>query len=120
MVPPPPNVPYPNQAEIIKDLREKGNVSSIRSWLPDAMLLIADVFAFTKSEFKAGRLAPAIDLYTESIKRSFQRPPWEMTNFCKEEITSALLNRSAAFAAQKNWYAAFGVGFARWPLRWSS
>jgi hypothetical protein len=41
-----------------------------------------------------------------------------MTNFCKEEVTSALLNRSAAFAAQKNWYAALvwlcGGGRALW------
>lgn len=61
-----------------------------------------------QAEFKASRFPQAIEFYSKSIERAMQRPPWEMTNFCREEATSALLNRSAAFGSMKNWCVLLG------------
>jgi hypothetical protein len=74
MVPPPPNVPYPNQAEIIKDLREKGNVSQSKVHPPDAMLLIADVFASPSPNSRpVGSHLPSTSTLNPSSARSRDR-----------------------------------------------
>ncbi|KAI5451669.1 hypothetical protein NCC49_001650 [Naganishia albida] len=83
MVPPPPNVQFPNTAESIKNVRDKGN-----------------------EQFKAGQYPQAMQLYTQSMVMSINRPPWEQSSFVKDEISSALLNRSVAASKMGAWTAA--------------
>lgn len=63
-------------------------------------LLVAPI---AQNEFKAGRYVNAIQLYTRSVERSLSRPPWENTAFTRDEVSSALLNRSAAAGSLGDW-----------------
>lgn len=60
-----------------------------------------------QAEFKAGRYVNAIQLYTRSVERSLSRPPWENTAFTRDEVSSALLNRSAAAGSLGDWLVYF-------------
>ncbi|GHJ88966.1 hypothetical protein NliqN6_5368 [Naganishia liquefaciens] len=84
MVPPPPNVQFPNTAESIKNVRDKGN-----------------------EQFKQNQYPQAAQLYTQSMVMSLNRPSWEQGSFVKDEISSALLNRSAAASKMGAWTAAY-------------
>ncbi|KAJ9119054.1 hypothetical protein QFC22_003545 [Naganishia vaughanmartiniae] len=84
MVPPPPNVQFPNTAESIKGVRDKGN-----------------------EQFKTGNYSHAAQLYTQSMVMSLNRPPWEQISFVKDEISSAMLNRSVAASKMGAWTAAY-------------
>ncbi|KAJ9122873.1 hypothetical protein QFC24_003911 [Naganishia onofrii] len=84
MVPPPPNIQFPNTAESIKGIRDKGN-----------------------EQFKTGNYPQAAQLYTQSMVMSLNRPPWEQISFVKDEISSAMLNRSVAASKMGAWTAAY-------------
>ncbi|KAJ9101472.1 hypothetical protein QFC19_005123 [Naganishia cerealis] len=84
MVPPPPNVQFPNTAESIKGVRDKGN-----------------------EHFKSGHYPQAVQLYTQSMVMSLNRPPWEQISFVKDEISSAMLNRSVAASKMGAWTPAY-------------
>lgn len=97
MVPPPPNVQFPNTAESIKSVRDKGNVSSRPS-------VIFPVLTRARQEqFKQQQYPQAAQLYTQSMVMSLNRPSWEQGSFVKDEISSALLNRSAAASRMGAW-----------------
>jgi len=47
--------------------------------------------------FKAGHAAQAIARYTAAASLAVQRPPWEANQFMKEELSTVISNRSAAY-----------------------
>jgi hypothetical protein len=99
MVPPPPNIQFPNTAESIKGVRDKGNVS-----LSDCARCIPDHSSSLQEQFKLQQYPQAAQLYTQSMVMSLNRPAWEQGSFVKDEISSALLNRSVAASKMGAWY----------------
>lgn len=47
--------------------------------------------------FKAGQTQQAIARYTAAAQLAVQRPPWEANQFMREELSTAISNRSAAY-----------------------
>lgn len=47
--------------------------------------------------FKAGQTQLAIARYTAAAQLAVQRPPWEANQFMREELSTAVSNRSAAY-----------------------
>lgn len=57
-----------------------------------------------QEHFKSGQYPQAAQLYTQSMVMSMNRPPWEQISFVKDEISSALLNRSVAASKMGAWW----------------
>ncbi|OZJ02409.1 hypothetical protein BZG36_04858 [Bifiguratus adelaidae] len=76
---PPPNVTNPIRNQQVNRLREEGN-----------------------KHFKAGKYEEAIRFYSMAIDMSWSRPLWEPMafQFIREEVTTALSNRAAAYTAR--------------------
>ncbi|KAG7566962.1 hypothetical protein FFLO_01341 [Filobasidium floriforme] len=82
--PPPPNVPFAKQGEAVLKTREEGN-----------------------KRFKDGNHREAGALYSRSVGLSMGKPAWEQAKSSQDEITAALMNRSASAAALGEWPAAY-------------
>jgi len=72
--PPPPNVVSQKLSGAINNTKEEGNTL-----------------------FKAKQYEKAIQRYTMAAHIAVQRPPWEMNQVMREELSTILSNRSAAF-----------------------
>jgi len=72
--PPPPNVVSQKLSTAINNTKEEGNTL-----------------------YKAKQYEKAIQRYTMAAHIAIQRPPWEMNAVMKEELSTILSNRSAAF-----------------------
>jgi len=72
--PPPPNVVSQKLSAAINNTKEEGNTL-----------------------FKAKQFEKAIQRYTMAASIAVQRPPWEMNQVMREELSTILSNRSAAF-----------------------
>lgn len=81
--PPPPHVAFAKQAEAVVQMREQGN-----------------------KRFKAGQFREAATLYSRSVALSMGKPSWEQAKSSLDEVTAALLNRSASAAMLEEWPAA--------------
>ncbi|RCI12368.1 hypothetical protein L249_0415 [Ophiocordyceps polyrhachis-furcata BCC 54312] len=79
-VPPPPFPVNPKRSGNITKLRDNGNV-----------------------EYRKGRFAEAIRLYTLGIQMALSRPPWEPAALVREEISGLFANRAQAHMALRNW-----------------
>ena len=55
-----------------------------------------NIFSF-KAFFKSGQTQQAIGKYTQAAIMAAQRPPWEANQFMREEMSTAISNRSAAY-----------------------
>jgi translocation protein SEC72 len=56
--------------------------------------------------FKKGQHAQAISRYTMAANIAIQRPPWEAQQFMREEISTVISNRSAAYLESGDYIAA--------------
>ncbi|KAF5316342.1 hypothetical protein D9619_006546 [Psilocybe cf. subviscida] len=74
LCPPPSNVISQKLTQIVTQTKDEGN-------------------AF----FKSGQTAQAIAKYTNAAILAAQRPPWEANQFMREEMSTAISNRSAAY-----------------------
>ncbi|KAF8166151.1 hypothetical protein BJ912DRAFT_934712 [Pholiota molesta] len=74
LCPPPSNVISQNLTKIVQTTKDEGNTL-----------------------FKAGQTQQAIARYTNAAQLAVQRPPWEANQFMREELSTAISNRSAAY-----------------------
>ncbi|KAF8159856.1 hypothetical protein B0H34DRAFT_655508 [Crassisporium funariophilum] len=74
LCPPPSNVISQKLTQMVTSTKEEGNVL-----------------------FKAGHAQQAIARYTAAASFAVQRPPWEANQFMREELSTAISNRSAAY-----------------------
>jgi translocation protein SEC72 len=56
--------------------------------------------------FKKGQHKPAIQRYTAAASFAIQRPPWESSQLMREELSTIMSNRSAAFCEAHDFVAA--------------
>jgi hypothetical protein len=56
--------------------------------------------------FKRGNATQAITRYTVAASMAIQRPPWEASQFMREELTTAVSNRSAAYCDTRDYLSA--------------
>lgn len=78
--PPPPNIVPPQRSMAINQAREQGVAA-----------------------FKKGDYSDAIKFFTLAIDVAASRPLWESAQTARDELSAGLANRSAAFAAVKDW-----------------
>jgi len=81
--PPPSNVVSQQLTQAITNTKNEGNVL-----------------------FKSGQHAQAIGRYNMAASIAVQRPPWEANQFMRDELSTALSNRSAAFHGSKDYISA--------------
>jgi len=74
LCPPPPNVVSQKLSQVIITTKEEGNAL-----------------------FKMGKHRDALGRYTMAASIAIQRPPWESNGFMREELSTVISNRSAAF-----------------------
>jgi hypothetical protein len=72
----------------------------------DRVLLPANPFVdlYPQKRFKDGNHREAGALYSRSVGLSMGKPAWEQAKSSQDEITAALMNRSASAAALGEWY----------------
>lgn len=56
--------------------------------------------------FKRGNASQAITKYTNAASLAIQRPPWEASQVMREELTTAVSNRSAAYCDTRDYLSA--------------
>jgi len=74
LCPPPSNVVSQKLSQIVQSTKDEGNTL-----------------------FKSGQTLLAIGKYTMAASLAVQRPPWEANQFMREELSTAISNRSAAY-----------------------
>ncbi|KAF8903490.1 hypothetical protein CPB84DRAFT_1728290 [Gymnopilus junonius] len=74
LCPPPANVISQKLSQIVQSTKDEGNTL-----------------------FKSGQTQQAIAKYTMAASLAVQRPPWEANQFMREELSTAISNRSAAY-----------------------
>jgi translocation protein SEC72 len=74
LCPPPANVVSQRLSQVINTTKEEGNAL-----------------------FKMGKHRDALGRYTMAASIAIQRPPWEANQFMREELSTVISNRSAAF-----------------------
>ncbi|KAH7311529.1 hypothetical protein B0I35DRAFT_65632 [Stachybotrys elegans] len=79
-VPPPPVPVNPKRTANVTKLRDNGN-----------------------AEYRKGRYAEAVKLYTLGLQMALTRPLWEPTTLVREEAAGLLANRAQAHMALQNW-----------------
>ncbi|EHA57716.1 tetratricopeptide repeat domain-containing protein [Pyricularia oryzae 70-15] len=79
-VPPPPIPVNPKLSAQVNKMREGGN-----------------------AEFRKGRFAEAIKLYSLGLEMALKRPLWEPQQLVREEVASLFANRAQAHMALSNW-----------------
>ncbi|KAJ6606992.1 hypothetical protein B0H10DRAFT_1819139 [Mycena sp. CBHHK59/15] len=71
---------------------------------------LSQLVTSTKDEgnnlFKSGRHVEAIKKYNMATSLAVQRPPWEANQFMREELSTVISNRSAAFLESRDYIAA--------------
>ncbi|THH10364.1 hypothetical protein EW145_g1392 [Phellinidium pouzarii] len=76
LCPPPPQIVQPQRSQAVTKTKEDGNAL-----------------------FKANKLKESISMYTMAISVASQRFPWELNSLMREELSTVLSNRSAAYTA---------------------
>ena len=79
-VPPPPIPLNPKRGANVTKLRDSGN-----------------------AEFRKGRYAEAVKLYTVGVSMALQRPAWEPAQVVREEASALYANRAQAYMAMNRW-----------------
>uniref|UniRef100_A0A8H7XW02 Translocation protein sec72 n=1 Tax=Psilocybe cubensis TaxID=181762 RepID=A0A8H7XW02_PSICU len=74
LCPPPSNIVSQKLTQMVVSTKDEGNVL-----------------------FKAGNALQAVAKYTTAASLAVQRPPWEDNRFMREELSTAISNRSAAY-----------------------
>jgi len=74
LCPPPSNVVSQKLTQAVTSIKEEGNTA-----------------------FKSGHTAQAIAKYSTAVQMALQRPPWEAHQFMREELSTVISNRSAAY-----------------------
>ncbi|KXN87688.1 Translocation protein sec72 [Leucoagaricus sp. SymC.cos] len=83
LCPPPSNVVSQKLTQMVTSTKDEGN-----------------------SLFKAGQAQQAILRYTTAATLAIQRPPWEANQFMREELSTTVSNRSAAFCEAQDYVSA--------------
>ncbi|KAF5343008.1 hypothetical protein D9758_013691 [Tetrapyrgos nigripes] len=81
--PPPPNVVSRNLSQAVNHTKEEGNTL-----------------------YKQKKHPMAIARYTMAASIAVQRPPWETNQFMREELSTIISNRSAAYAESQDYISA--------------
>ncbi|KHN97293.1 tetratricopeptide repeat domain containing protein [Metarhizium album ARSEF 1941] len=79
-VPPPPIPVNPKRSGQVSKLRDNGN-----------------------ADYRKGKHANAVRLYSLGIQMALQRPLWEPAALVREEVSGLLANRAQAHMAMQNW-----------------
>lgn len=93
MCPPPANVVSQKLTQVITTTKEEGNASICCLLTVSCINLILFLQAF----YRMGLHSQAISRYTMAASIAIQRPPWEAQQFMREELSTVLSNRSAAY-----------------------
>ncbi|CAK5267448.1 unnamed protein product [Mycena citricolor] len=83
LCPPPANVVSQKLSQMVTQTKDEGNTL-----------------------FKTGQPGNAIKKYTAALMYAVQRPPWEANQFMREELSTVISNRSAAFLESKDYVSA--------------
>ncbi|KAJ2917130.1 hypothetical protein MD484_g3288, partial [Candolleomyces efflorescens] len=83
LCPPPNNVVSQNLSQMVQRTKDEGNAL-----------------------FKSGQAGPALLRYTAAAQLAVQRPPWEANQFMREELSTVVSNRSAAYFDQADYISA--------------
>jgi len=59
-----------------------------------------------QSLFKSGKMQQAIQCYSKAATLAIQRPSWEANQFMREELSTTVSNRSAAYFDAKDYVSA--------------
>lgn len=59
-----------------------------------------------QSLFKSGKMQQAIQCYSKAATLATQRPSWEANQFMREELSTTVSNRSAAYFDAKDYVSA--------------
>jgi len=94
-----PNLPYPPPANVITQkltqmvtaTKEEGNVSNSLFYARQSFMHVSQAL------FKKGQHQLSIQRYTTAAVYAVQRPPWEANQLMREELSTVISNRSAAF-----------------------
>ena len=88
--PPPPNVVNQKLSQIINQTKEEGNVCAICA-------TSAFVLSTFQALFRTHQWEKAIGRYSQAAGFAVQRAPWEAQQIMREELSTVLSNRSAAY-----------------------
>ncbi len=89
LCPPPPNVVNQKLSQVINQTKEEGNVR--------AFVLYQPCLSTHQALFRTHQWEKAIGRYTQAAGFATQRAPWEAQQFMREELSTVLSNRSAAY-----------------------
>lgn len=104
LCPPPSNVVSQNLTKMVTGAKDEGNVSQ-----PSHLPLTRRRIPIDKSVqhfFKLGQAQQAILRYTNAATLAIQRPPWEANQFMREELSTTVSNRSAAYSEAHDYVSA--------------
>lgn len=101
LCPPPSNVISQKLTQAVQSTKDEGNVCPFFIYirLPSLRYPI-------QALFKRGLANQAITRYTAAASLAVQRPPWEASQFMREELTTAISNRSAAYCDTRDYLSA--------------
>ncbi|KAF7317677.1 Kinase-like protein [Mycena kentingensis (nom. inval.)] len=83
LCPPPPQMVTKSLSNMVTQTKDEGNNS-----------------------FKTGKYQDAIKKYTTAASYAVQRPPWEQNGIMRDEVSTAISNRSAAYLEEKDYISA--------------
>jgi translocation protein SEC72 len=95
LCPPPPNMVTQKLSQVITNTKEEGNVRI--STHSNAVILYIYLNPIFQVLFKMGKHREALGRYTMAASFAVQRPPWESNTIMREELSTVISNRSAAF-----------------------
>jgi translocation protein SEC72 len=94
LCPPPPNVVSKELSQAVIRSKDEGNVRDLSF---DTSDISADEFHLHQTLYKHKRHTDAIKRYTTAASYAVQRPPWEASQIMREELSTVISNRSAAY-----------------------
>jgi translocation protein SEC72 len=101
LCPPPSNVISPKLTQAVQATKDEGNV---RPCICICFLL--SLKYLIQALFKRGNTSQAITRYTSAAALAIQRPPWEASQVMREELTTVVSNRSAAYCDTRDYLSA--------------
>jgi len=78
----------------------------MRETLVLSVAIIYYVLISMQSLFKSGKMQQAIQCYSKAATLAVQRPSWETHQFMREELSTTVSNRSAAYFDAKDYVSA--------------
>ena len=102
LCPPPSNVISQKLTQAVLATKDEGNVT----FFFIICIRLPSLNHPIQALFKRGHASQAITRYTSAAALAIQRPPWEASQFMREELTTAVSNRSAAYYDMRDYLSA--------------